>query len=100
MRHFLTCTGRLAIVAGASLFVAGCGGGGEATNGAAVNAMDSNLMIDEPANDADAMESAVNAPELTPVTNAAEGADANGVLGETDGGDTGGNTVDSNVSGM
>ena len=100
MRHFLTCTGRLAIVAGASLLVAGCGGGGEATNGAAVNAMDSNLMIDEPANDADAMESAVNAPELTPVTNAGEGADGNAVLGETDGGDTGGNTVDSNVSGM
>jgi len=98
MRHFLTRTGRLAIVAGASLFVAGCGGGGEATNDAAVNAMDSNLMIDEPANDASAMESAVNAPELTPVTNAGEG--DNGVLGETDGGDTGGNTVDSNVSGM
>src|SRR4030095_2370535 len=88
MRHFLTRTGRPAIVAGASLFVAAWGGGGEATNAAAVNAMDSNLMIDEPANDASAMESAVNAPELMPETNAGEGADANGVLGETDGGGT------------
>ena len=99
MRDLLTRSARLAIVTGACLFVAGCGGGGEAANDAAVNAMDSNLMIDEPANDASAMESAVNAPEPMPVTNAGE-TDTNDVLGETDGGDTGGNTVESNVSGM
>ena len=63
MRDLLTRTGRLAIVAGACLFVAGCGGGGDATNDAAMNAMDGNLMLDEPANDASAMESAVNATE-------------------------------------
>jgi len=99
MRDLLTRTARLAIVTGACLFVAGCGGGGDATNDAAMNAMDGNLMIDEPANDASAMESAVNAPELIPETNAGE-TDSNDVLGDTDGGDTGGNTVESNVSGM
>lgn len=99
MRDLLSRTGRLAIATAACLCVAACGSGGEATNNAAENAMDGSQMIDEPANDASAMESAVNAPELTPVTNAAE-ADTNDVLGDTDGGDTGGNTVDSNVSGM
>lgn len=100
MRDLFSRSARLAIVTGACLFVAGCSGGGDATNDAAANAMDGNLMIDEPANDASAMESAVNAPELMPTTNAGEEVDTNDVLGDTDGGDTGGNTVESNVSGM
>lgn len=99
MRDLHTLTTRLAIMAGACLFVAACGSGSDATNDAALNSLDSNLMIDEPANDASAMESAINAPELVPETNAGE-TDTNDVLGETDGGDTGGNTVESNVSGM
>ena len=102
MRDPFTTSFKAAMIAGAMLFVAACSDGGdEAVNDAAANAMDSNLMLDEPANDASAMESAVNATEPAPVANTGnEGDDSTDVLGDTSGGDTGGNTVDSNVSGM
>ena len=85
-----------AMVAGAALLAAGCGTGDDAANRADANALDANLMLEEPGNDASAMESAVNATEPV-VANASEG--GNDVLGETRGGDTGGNTIESNASG-
>ena len=60
------------------------------------------MILDEPANDASAVESAA---EVTQPVDVIENSSTNAVeetepLGETSGGDTGGNTVDSNVSGM
>ena len=84
------------IVAGAALLVAGCGTGDDTANLADANALDANLMLDEPGNDASAMESAVNATE--PVeANSSEG--GNDLLGEARDGDTGGNRIESNASG-
>ena len=93
---------RAAAIAGAVLLMPACGDdGGEAANDAA-NMTESNAMLAEPANDASAMEAAVNATEPAPVTtNTGEpGNDSTDVLGETSGGDTGGNTVESNIGGM
>jgi hypothetical protein len=102
MREFFTRTGTAALIAGLALAVAGCGGETDTGDEADANLMESNLILDEPANDASAMESIVNVAEPeTPVANTAENeTDDSAPLGETSGGDTGGNTVDSNVSGM
>ena len=94
---------RMAAIAGAMLLMPACGDdGGEAANDAAANMIDSNAMLAEPANDASAMEAAVNATEPAPVTTNTgdQGNDSTDVLGETSGGDTGGNTVESNIGGM
>jgi len=92
----LMMTSRIAILAGAALALAACSGGDTAANNATGNELDQNMMLEEPANDASAMEAVGNATEApAETTNAAED-----TMGETDGGDTGGNTVDSNVSGM
>ncbi len=96
MRDRISATLRISIAAGAALLVVACSGGGDSANTAATNDLDSNMMLDVPANDASAMETAVNATEPEPVTgNAAtdSGGDA--------GGDTGGNAADGNdVAGM
>jgi hypothetical protein len=98
MRNLLSTT-RMSIIAGSALFVAACGGGSETTvNQGAANDLESNMMLDTPGNDASAMESVDNLAEPMPTANLGE-AEAN-VLGETSGGDTGGETVDSNVAGM
>ena len=88
---------RTALAAGAVLLLAACGR--EATDNEA-NAIDSNLMFEEPANDASAMESAYNATEPMPTTNAADPGNDIDAGRETSGGDTGGNTLESNVAGM
>lgn len=91
----LIFTAKAAMIAGAALALAACGGE-PAVNNAAGNELDANMTLEEPANDASAMEAAGNAAEApAPDGNAAEDA-----AGETDGGDTGGNTLESNVSGM
>ena len=84
------------MVAGAALLAAGCGTGDDAANRADADALDANLMLEEPGNDASAMELAANATEPV-VANSSE--DGNGVLGETRGGATGGNRIESNASG-
>ena len=100
MRSLVTDAGRLMMVAGAALAVAGCSSSNEeATEAADVNALDANLMLEQAGNDASAMESVANVSEPTVTTNAGEGGNATDVLGETSGGDTGGNTVDANRSG-
>lgn len=96
MRNLLSTT-RMSIIVGSALFVAACGGGETAVNESAANDLESNLMLDSPGNDASAMESVTNVVEPLPTANL--GAEEN-VFGETDGGDTGGETVDSNVAGM
>ena len=98
MHAFPTRTLRLATLAGAALLIAGCGGG-DAVNESAANTLDANVMLEQPGNDASAMESVVNAPEpvVTEPTN--ETTDSNETLGETKGGDTGGNVIE-NISGM
>ncbi|MDQ8755476.1 hypothetical protein RCO27_04470 [Sphingosinicella sp. LHD-64] len=88
----------MSIIAGSALFVAACGGSETTVNAGAANDLESNLMLDTPGNDASAMESVTNVVEPLPTANVGE-ADGN-VLGETSGGDTGGETVDSNVAGM
>ena len=88
----------MAFIAGAALLAASCGGGNEATADNNLSAEDANAMLEQPGNDQSAMESAANISEPVPTAN--DSTDANSVLGDTTGGDTGGNTVDSNVSGM
>ena len=95
----LLSTARISLIAGSALFVAACGGGDTAANEDAANDLESNLMLDEPGNDASAMESVTNIVEPLPTANLGETTDEN-VLGETSGGDTGGNTVDNDVAGM
>jgi len=86
---------RAAIVAGAALALAACGSEPAADN-AAANELDANMTLEAPANDASAMEAAGNATEApAPADNASNAAE-----GETDGGDTGGNNVESNTVGM
>jgi hypothetical protein len=102
MRESRIKAAKMAMIAGALLLAPACGDDGdEAANDAAANRLDSNAMLAEPANDASAMEAAVNAAEPAPVGNSGEqGNESGNVLGETSGGDTGGNIVESNVSGM
>jgi len=101
MRELFTRTGTAALIAGLALAVSACGGSAEPTEEADTNLTESNLILDEPANDASAMESTVNVAEPeTPVANESDEDSDSDALGETSGGDTGGNTVDSNVSGM
>jgi hypothetical protein len=103
MRDLGTGRARLAIVLAAALAIAGCSGSEQATNAADANTLDANLLLDQPANDASAMDSAVNAIEPVATNNGVENDATNAsgdVLGETSGGDTGGNTVEGNISAM
>ena len=105
MRELFTRTGGVVLVAGLALAVAACGGDTETADEAENNLIDSNMILDEPANDASAMESVGDVTQPVDVIenetgNDGNDADAAETLGETSGGDTGGNTVDSNVSGM
>jgi hypothetical protein len=99
MRNLLTRSGPLALAAGAALLVAGCGGGGDATNATDTNTLDANVLLEQPVNDASALESAVNATDPVVPDTGNQATDAPAVLGNTSGGDTGGNTV-GNVSAM
>ncbi len=86
---------RAALAAAAVLALAACGG--ETTvNNTAGNELDANVMLEEPANDASALEAAGNAVEAPPPADNA----TNEAEGETEGGDTGGNNVESNTVGM
>ena len=91
----LNFTAKAAIAAGAALALAACSAE-PAANNAAANELDANMALEEPANDASAMEAAGNAAETAPAT----GNEANEVDGQTEGGDTGGNNVESNTVGM
>jgi len=94
MRIFLTTT-RLTLAAGAALIVAGCSGSESASN--AANDLGSNVVLEEPVNDATALESAANVTEPVPVDNMTDAVEEP----QTSGGDTGGNTLQSNdVAGM
>lgn len=99
MRDLSSRTGRWVLLAGAALLVAGCSGSEDADNAVDANALDANLLLDQPLNDASAMESAANAIEPE-TTNAGEAGNASEMLGETRGGDTGGNVIESNTSAM
>jgi len=83
---------------GCALLAAGCNSQPAATN-AATNAAGVANDMALPMNDASAMESATNATLPPPAANTTNEVDAD-ALGETSGGDTGGTTVQSNVSGM
>jgi hypothetical protein len=99
MRNLLTRSGPLALAAGAALLVAGCGEGGDATNATDTNTLDANVLLEQPVNDASALESAVNATDPVVPDTGNQATDSPAVLGNTSGGDTGGNTV-GNVSAM
>ena len=98
MRDLLTRSSRLALAGGAALLIAGCGGGDDAANVADANALDANTLLDEPTNDASAMESVANATEPAITDTGNQSSNSTDVLGNTSGGDTGGNTVESNIS--
>ncbi len=85
-------------LAAASL-LAGCNSRPAATTNAA-NTNVGNMALEAPMNDQSAMESATNAGLATPPPANSTNSSATDVLGETRGGDTGGNTVQSNVTGM
>ena len=90
---------RLALVAGAAFAIAGCGSRPAATNSAA-NAASVANDLSTPMNDASAIETTTNASTTPPrVSNTANSAGTD-TLGTTRGGDTGGNTVQSNIAGM
>ena len=87
---------KAAVAAGAALALAACSGETSVANNAG-NELEANASYDALGNDASAMEAAGNAAELpAPTDNEA----ANEVDGETEGGDTGGNNVESNTVGM
>jgi len=87
---------RGALIAGATLALAACGAGETATANSA-NEVDANAIMGEPTNDMSATEAAANAAEPLPEPANDSGEDP---LGETDGGDTGGETVETNTPGM
>jgi uncharacterized caspase-like protein len=98
MSELLTFAGRAATIAAAAMLTA-CGS--DAGEEPALNTFETETTLDEPANDASALESAVIDPSPAPVTNAGGTAESESeVVGETSGGDTGGNSVDGNVEGM
>lgn len=87
---------KAAIAAGAALALAACGGEADVGNNAG-NELEANASFDALGNDASAMEAAGNAAEIpAPLDNGAE----DEVDGEAEGGDTGGNNVESNTVGM
>lgn len=88
----------IAVLAGTALLASACGSRDQATTNTG-NDLGSNLLLDQPMNDASAMESATNATLPPPAANTSNAVDAD-ALGDTSGGDTGGTTVQSNVSGM
>ena len=101
MRNILISSARLAMIASAALVVTACGDSGETTNNAADETLDSNMMLDTLGNDASALETVGNASEtLPPMETGNQVSNSTDVLGNTSGGDTGGNSVDSNVAGM
>jgi outer membrane murein-binding lipoprotein Lpp len=86
---------KAAVIAGAALALAACGGEASVNHDAG-NELEANASLDELGNDASAMEAAGNVAETpAPADNAADDA-----AGEDDGGDTGGNNVESNTVGM
>jgi len=89
---------RLTLVASAALAVAACGSRPAATN-AATNAASVANDLSMPMNDASAIETTTNAGIAPPPSNLTNSADTQ-PIGPTRGGDTGGNTVQSNVAGM
>ena len=107
MRRTKIATPAYVLVVSAALALAGCGGGETEANNAATSQIDSNIMFEQLGNDASALEAAGNAAPMPPANEeaasdedggvAASGTTANNsdqpVLGETSGGDTGGNTV-------
>jgi hypothetical protein len=98
--------------------LAACGGGSDEANEVSAAGTDSNIMLEQPGNDASALEAAANAdpfPTSEPVDGngaipspapaptpspAPSGGEDQPVLGETSGGDTGGNTVQGNMTGQ
>ncbi len=96
MRNLLLISARLAALAGAAMVVAACSGSESTDNVVANDA--GNMMLEEPANDASALETAANATEMVPLGNEA---DVPAETPQTSGGDTGGNSQQGNdVAGM
>lgn len=84
----------IATLAGTLVLAAGCGGREDATVNTN-NELGSNLLLEQPMNDASAMESAANvATPLVPLDNAASDAAAEPVP------PSGNTSVESNVTGM
>jgi hypothetical protein len=94
MRHPI----KTALIAGAALAAAGCNRGADNSSANAANEIGDNTTM-SPGNDASAPEMATNSVEAMAPPAASDNSNEP-VTGETSGGDTGGNNVDSNVSGM
>lgn len=111
MRYSNIQTIKLAGMVSGALLLASCGGGANDTNEAAATQADSNVMFEQLGNDASALEAAGNAAPMevvndeasatgSPATEATTQNSSQPVLGETSGGDTGGNTVQGNTTGL
>lgn len=101
MRTLFSTAAKTAMIAGTALALAACENRTAAVNEVTANELEANMSFDTLGNDASAMEAAGNAAtDSAGPANSGNGTDAGDPLGETSGGDTGGNTVESNVSGM
>ena len=105
MRRTFPTLARTGLASVAAMTVAACGGEAETANDS--NAVDSNIMFEQLGNDASALEAVGNSgsdvvtgTETEANGTAGNSSESDNVFGETTGGDTGGNTVDRNVSGM
>ncbi len=108
MRHF-----PIALVAASALALSACGASDESEN-QAIDEVDPNIMFEQLGNDASALEAAGQADPLAPAPedgadsgddpSSSEAPTSNGseapVLGETSGGDTGGNVAQGNSTGQ
>ena len=84
---------------GCALLAAGCGRQ-QATTVNVTNEVSVTNDLAMPMNDASAMESTANVSTMPPPTTNMGNSAETDALGQTSGGDTGGNTVQSNVTGM
>ena len=112
MRHSALRNVHLAAAFFATFLLASCGDGTSEANEATAAEADSNVMLEELGNDASALEAASNADPIQSTEDAPDDPDSSDaalpgsgnssqpVFGESTGGDTGGNTVQGNVSGM
>ena len=112
MHHSASRHVKLAAVFAATALLAACGDGPREANEATATEADANVMLEQLGNDASALEAASNVVPIETVnetSDASESSDgaqvtagnsSQAVFGESAGGDTGGNTVQGNVTGQ
>ena len=112
MRHSALRNVNLVAIFAATALLAACGDGASEANEATATEADSNVLLEQLGNDASALEAASSAVPIETADDVSDASDSSDsaqpaagnssqpVFGESTGGDTGGNTVQGNVSGM